>query len=231
MLLLLIPQGAPGTPPPAQPANVLDVALSLADVVYRLGFQSLKDFGAATWISTDELYEHADEAVKKIAYNSGVFITLDTSVDVTAGTGVYALPATHVYTLAAALLAELGPPRVLRITPVRDLWALDGSWPATPGASTRCSMDAGSVGTITLYPLPIENAELQQVCEEFPGQVEDGASTVALPTVLQDYLSYAMLAGARGKESEAAMPEMAAHYRERMDLYEQIIEHLWGAAQ
>jgi hypothetical protein len=237
MLLLLIPQGLGGggpdsqPPAPATPGNVLDAAVSLGDVLYRLGFQSVADMGAEPWVSVDELYQHADEAIKKIAYRSGVFLTLDQSVSVVAGTGVYELPATHVYTLAAALVYETGAPVPLRMTPVRDLWALDGTWPTTAGVPTRCSMDAGSVGTITVYPIAVDDAEMQQVCEEYPADVMAGATTVALPTVLQDYLSYAMLAGARGKESEAAMPEMAAHYRERMELYEQVIEHLWGAAQ
>jgi len=225
MLLLLIPQGPAGTGPPPTVSG-LDVAASLADVIYRLGFQGLNDFGAEPWVSTDELYQFADEAAKKIAYQSGVFLTLDASITVTPGTAVYELPATHVYTLAAAL--GNAP---LRITPVRDLWALDANWAATSGPSTRCSFDAGSVGTISLYPSPTAGGSLNQVCQEFPPQVQAGASAIALPTVLQDFLSYAMLAGARGKESEAAMPEMAAHFAERCALYEQIIEHLWGAGQ
>ena len=117
---------------------------------------------------------------------------------------------------------------MLRITPVRELWALDGTWPATPGPAARCSFDAGSVGTITLYPVPTAGGTLSQVCQEFPA---DGSTELALPAVLQDLFSYAMLAGARGKESDSAMPEMAAHFGERVKLYEQIAEHLWGPGQ
>jgi hypothetical protein len=47
--------------------------------------------------------------------------------------------------------------------------------------------------------------------------------------VLQDYFTYAMLAGALGKESEQAMPEMARHYGQRIGLYEQVMDHLWGS--
>jgi hypothetical protein len=209
----------------------VDASVSLADTLYRLGFQGLSDMGAEPWVSVAELYQHADDAVKKIAYKSGVFLSLDQSITVTAGTAVYELPATHVYTLMAALVPATGSPQLLRLTPVRDLWALDGSWSTSSGDAKRCSLDAGSVGTITLYPNPITGGTLAQVAEEYPAQIQAGATTVALPTVLRDYLSYAMLAGARGKESEAAMPEMAKHYQGRLDLYEQIIEHLWGAAQ
>jgi hypothetical protein len=69
---------------------------------------------------------------------------------------------------------------------------------------------------------------LAQVCQEFPPAVQDGNSRLALPAVLQDHSSYAMPAGAREKESEAAMPEMADHFRQRLKLYGQVIEHLWG---
>jgi hypothetical protein len=92
-------------------------------------------------------------------------------------------------------------------------------------------MDAGSVGTVTLYPNPLTGGTVTQVCQEFPAAIVLGASAVLLPTVLGDYFTYAMLAGARGKESEAAMPEMAGHFEQRMKLYEQVIEHLWGPGQ
>lgn len=219
LVLLLAPQGAA--------AVALDVEAALEDVVYRLGFGSRAELAAAaSWVTETELYQWADEAAKRLAYRAGVFITVDTSITVTPSTAAYNLQANHVFTLAAALG---GTP--LRITSVRDLWALDGSWPATSGPAQRCSLDAGAVGTITLYPKPTAGGTLEQICQEYPGTVEAGSSELALPTVLQDYFSYAMLAGARGKESEAAMPEMAAHFAQRVAMYEQVIEHLWGPGQ
>jgi len=92
-------------------------------------------------------------------------------------------------------------------------------------------MDAGSVGTITLYPNPTVGGTLFQILEEFPATLQVGSSQMYLPTVLQDFFSYALLAGARGKESPSAMPEMQAHFKARCDLYEQVIEHLFGAGQ
>jgi hypothetical protein len=205
----------------------MDTANCIPDALYRLGFQGPGDIAlAGTWVTVAELYQWADEAAKKIAYESGVFITYDTSIAVTSGTAVWSLPASNVFTLAAWLGSN-----ALRITPVRELWALDGTWTATSGPSTRCSLDAGSVGTITLYPNPAVGGTLNQVAEEYAAPIALGSSTVALPSVLQDYFSYAMMAGARGKESDAAMPEMAAHFEERMKLYEQVIEHLYGPGQ
>jgi hypothetical protein len=219
MLLLLFPQGAA--------AGELDVANSLNDALYRLGFQGAADIAAAgSWVSVAELFQWADEAAKELAYRSGVFLTADASITAIAGTATYALPARHVFTVNAWLN---GVP--LRITAVRDLWALDANWPTTSGNTTRASMDAGSVGSITLYPNPLTGGPLAQVCQECPPAIALGASAILLPTVLVDYFTYAMLAGARGKESEAAMPEMASHFEQRLKLYESVIQHLWGAGQ
>jgi hypothetical protein len=205
----------------------VDLANAVSDVLYRLGFQGAGDIAAAGGYATvSELYQWADEAAKKLAYLAGAFTAWDTSITVSAGTAVYNEPATHVFTIAAWLGSN-----PLRITPVRELWALDATWPATTGLSTRCSMDAGAVGTITLYPKPTVGGTLGQVIQEFPGTIALGSSTVALPSVLQDYFSYAMLAGARGKESDAAMEDMAEHFEERLRLYEQVIGHLYGPGQ
>ena len=135
-----------------------------------------------------------------------MFPTLDTSITVTSGTAVYSLPASHVFTLQAWLAGA-----ELRITPVRELGAIDSTWPITSGPSTRASFDAGSVGTITLYPNPTVGGTLAQVCEEYPATVSVSASTIALPTVLQDFFAYACLAGARGKESDGMQIEMGEH--------------------
>jgi hypothetical protein len=228
MLLLLIPQGGGGGSGPSG----LDLQYALPQVLYRLGFQGLSDVEAASsWVSVAELYQWADEAAKRLSYEVGVFIVLDTSVSVSAGTAAYSLPASHVFTLAVALVAASGVPQILRLTPVKDLWALDANWPASSGAARRCSMDAGAVGTITLYPIPTAGGTLSQICQEFPATIAVGSTVIALSAVLEDYFGYAMLAGARGKESDAAMPEMAKHFGERMKLYEQVMEHLWGPGQ
>ena len=219
MLLLLLRTAAAATG--------LDVANAVRDVVYRLGFQGSADLAASgSWVTGAELYQWADDAAKKLSCQAGVFVVYDDSITVVAGTAAYPLPASHVFTLVAALGTG-----TLRITSVRDLEALDALWAASTGAAQRCSLDAGAVGTITLYPNPVTGGTLKQVCQEFPAAVAEGSATVALPSVLQDYFSYAMLAGARGKESEAAMPEMAAHFAERVKLYERVIAHLWGAGQ
>ena len=206
---------------------MIDVSECVNDVIYRLGFQSLADLEASgNWVLLVELYQWADEAAGKVAYESGVFLTWDTSITAESGTAIYNLPASHVFTLAAWLGNS---PQ--RMTTVSDLWALAAAWPATSGPAARASLDAGGVGTLTLYPVPTAGGTVGQIAEEYPPTIAAGSSQVALPSILQDYFSYAMLAGARGKESDAAKPEIAAHCQARMELYDQVIQHLYGPGQ
>jgi hypothetical protein len=240
---------------------VLSILSSVNDVAFRLGFLStaeLEETTPAPWVTQAELYTWADEAVKRLAYEAGMFVVVDSSVQVIPFSGVLNLPLTHVFTLLAAYLTNGGGtvgsgeawgtlpwgtvpwgggtlyvaagPLVyglLRLTSVRDLYALDGTWPVTTGTPKRASLDAGSVGTITLYPIPTAAGVLFQVCQEYP-TVSQVQPLISLPTVLQDYLTYYMLWGAREKESEMRQPEMADHYKQRTALYEQLIQGYWG---
>ena len=205
---------------------MVDTANSVNDVVYRLGFLSLADLVAnAVWLTRAELYQWADDAAKRLSYESGLFLAWTRVSPWWRGRRCIPCPT------ATSSRWRFGGPEPLRITRVEDLWALDGSWGATSGDPKRCSMDAGSVGTITLYPKPAQGGTLGQICQEYPATISQGSSQVGVPSVLQDYFSYALLAGVWGKESPAAMGEMAEHYRKRMELYEQVIEHLWGPGQ
>ena len=119
----------------------------------------------------------------------------------------------------------------LRITPVRELWDLDATYPTTAGAPKRASFDAGAVGQILLYPIPNVDGTLLQVYQEYQPAITAAAPDVTLPSILGDLFSYRMLQGARLKESDARMDEMAAHYGERCALYEAIAKHLYGSGQ
>ena len=206
----------------------MDVANSVSDVTYRLGFVNAGEITSTSWVTPTELYQFADEAAKKLARDTGAFVTYDASIAISAPTAAYALPSSHVFTLMAAAIYVNGTIQILRMTAVRDLWALDANWQTTAANPVRASLDAGAVGTITLYPAPVSNATLGQVLEEFPATIASGSSTVSLPAVLQDMFTYEILRGARAKESPNAMPEMAAHFGERARLYGQICDHLFG---
>jgi hypothetical protein len=209
----------------------LDTAASVTDVIYRLGFATSGDFSDSSWVTAAELYQWGDEAAKRLARETGAFVTFDESIALAPGTASYRLPSAHVYTVMAWAVYADGSGQLLRLTSVGDLWALDGNWQTTTGDARRVSLDAGGPGTITVYPIPIEAGTLWQALEKFPATISAAASTVSLPTVMQDFFSYRMLAGARGKESPQADLAMAQHFSQRADLYTQIATYLFGGSQ
>jgi hypothetical protein len=206
---------------------MINTANCVTDLIYRLGFQSSTDLTTvANYVSQTELYQWFDEEVQRLAYEAGAFVTWDTSLSTTPSTATYTLPASNVFTLLASWSGA-----ILRISPVRELWALDATYSATSGTPQRASLDAGSVGTITLYPKPLSSATIGLVAQEYPATINASNPNVQLPSVFQDYLSYAALAGARGKESEGRMDDMADHYAARAEMYRAIAKHLFGSGQ
>jgi len=207
----------------------LDVSACILDVWYRLGFSSADDLANETWLTVAELYQFLDDAVKALGRSTGVFLTYDATIAVTPGLPTYALPARHVFTESAWLLYADGHVQLLRLTGVGQLFALDANWPTTLGDPTRLSLDAQDVETCILYPVPLQNATLAQVCETYPADVALGGAALALNPVLQDMLTYAALAGARSKESDSRDGDMAKHFAARVAMYQAIVESLWGS--
>jgi hypothetical protein len=217
----------PGTPLPGCDANNC-----VSDLWFRAGFMSPEDMAVDDrWTTLDDLYEYADEAVKRLTYALGMFKAYDASVAVAAGTAQYTLPAEHAFTVIAWLAYAAGPVQMLRLSNVAQLFALDAAWSVATGPPVRLSLDAGGTGTATLYPAPVTNATLAQVEQYLPHTVAAGASDIPLSPICQDYVSYAMLATALSKESDHAKPEVAAHCAERCRLLEQVFQHLWGEGE
>jgi hypothetical protein len=219
------------SPTPGVPLPGCDATNCLNDVWFRLGFMNADDMAVDDrWVTLDELFEFADEAVKRLAYSVGLFKAYDASVAVTAGAAQYTLPDQHVFSVAAWFQSG-GAVQLLRLSNVAQLFSLDAAWGAKTGAPVRLSLDAGGTGTATLYPSPDSDGTLAQVEQELPHDVTAGASDIPLSPVVQDYFTMAMLATALSKESDHARPEVAAHLSERMRLLEQVFEHLWGPGQ
>jgi hypothetical protein len=208
-----------------------DAANCIADLWFRLGFLSPDDMAIDDrWVTIAELYQFADDVVKGLASRLGLFMVYDASIAIVNGTGLYTMPAGHIFTVMAWSVIS-GTLQILRLTTSGQLFALDATWPATSGTPTRISFDAGGVGTGTLYPAPTANGTLAQILQQFPAAVVAGSSSIPVSPVLQGYFSYALLAAARSKESDQAMPEIAAHAKARMANYEKVFEHLYGAGR
>ena len=181
------------------------------------------------WVTLNELYQFADDAAKALARSTSLFLVYDASIDVTAATPIYALPPGWVWSESAWLAYAAGPVQLLRLSTVGQLFALDAQWSAASGNPLRLSLDAAGVGNGVLYPAPVAPATLAGVLGLCPPAVGASSSALPLSPVLQDYFTYLMLGGARGKESDSQMADVADHCRERAKLYEATIAHTSGA--
>jgi hypothetical protein len=213
---------------------MIDVANCVADSWFRLGFESAADMAAAAWLAPSEPYQFADDAVKRLARTTALFLTYDASIAVTPPTSTYALPAPRAFTESAWLNYGGGsnPIQQLRPTSTADLWALDAGWVNAGGSPARISFDAAGPSNAVLYPAPGAGAAtLWQIMGLVPPTIASGASTLQVPAVVADYITCAIIAGARSKESDSAMPEVAAHLGERMRLYEAVFQSYWGTGR
>jgi hypothetical protein len=217
MPCLLFPGG------PAAPSGV-DIAAVIQDILPALGATSQADLD---WCTQAELYQFADEANKRLAARVGVWVDRYAWQTVTTGQPSLAAPLGHVDTIH---VSWNGSP--LRPTSVRELEGLDASYSTTEAAvPDRFSMDLGAPGTITVYPINTMVGTAEVIFHRFQPQIALGNSLVPIPSPLQDYFGYSMLAEARRKESDAAMPDMADHFAQRVSLFEQVLTQYFGETE
>lgn len=194
----------------------------IADILPALGATSLQDLD---WASSTELYQWADEAVKRLSHRCGVFVERDTSTSVVESTSQYPVPAGHIDTIHVTL-GTLS----LRASTVAELEALDGTWAVTQGPVSRFSMEADGTDFITLYQVPTSTGTLAWIFHQFPEEITSG-SLVDVPSPMADYLAYAMVGEARRKESDRAMAEVSDHCDQMMALMEEVACAYWGPGQ
>jgi hypothetical protein len=216
VLLAIIPQG---------PAIAgVDLANTITNILPTLGATSLADLD---WCTQAELFQWADEAAKRLSHRIGVFVARDTSTKLTAGTAVYPTPTGHVDTIHVTVV----PTTKLLPSSVQELASLDSTWPATSGPATRYSMDGGGNGTILVYAIPTAAGVLAVIMHEYLPQIQAGASAIPVCSPVADYFGYTMLAGARRKESDHTMADMADHFDQRVEMYEKVLTHYFGEGQ
>jgi hypothetical protein len=182
-------------------------------------------WGDLDWCTQAEVWGWFWEAQSRLA-ELGLFVAAETFSTV-AGTGSYALPADWLNTIFASVNGQQ-----MRPVSAAELVALDSYWSGaacwTQQVPGRYSMDAGALGTITLYPYPGAVNSVTLVDQVLPPAISTGQTTSPIHALLQDYFLYFALQRARGKESPNAMPEVAAAAAQMVKMYEQIICSYWG---
>jgi hypothetical protein len=218
LLLLFAPQ------PAIAAAGYINMAQAVSDMWAPLNARSQAD--AIFWTQA-ELYTWLDEAMQRLARKIGVFVDYDQSLTTAANTKAYPLPAAHIRTIQADVNGK-----VLRARNVQELEALDSAWPTATAAEPKAFvLDTKGFVELQLYPAPsvaFQSLAIGLAMIKLPASITLANAILAAPPVLQDYFTFAALAGARSKESNASMDEVADWLRSITDLILQAAEGVWG---
>lgn len=197
---------------PVSPATVISDALpalnsaSTADLVF--------------WTEA-ELYQFVDEAVRRAARESLAFAAV-AILPVTGGSTGAAMPTGS----STAIWASWNGVS-LRSASVGELEARDDSWDTATGTPSHWTVELGT-GVIRLYPIPPTDGVLLALVQGCPPAVALGGA--ALPAVhpFFGYLVQEVIGAARGKVSDATMPEIASHTAQRGAMYLDTFKQYWG---
>jgi hypothetical protein len=95
----------------------MNLANCIGDAWFRLGFQSAVEAAAVgAWVTAAELYQFADDAVKRLARTTALFLTYDSSIEVTPFVSIYQNIAAQVFTESAWIGTTTITSAVLSVT-------------------------------------------------------------------------------------------------------------------
>ncbi len=103
-------------------------------------------------------------------------------------------------------------------------------WAVHKGTPDAWYEDLLGSNVLGLAPVPDDVFTIAEIYEGWQPQLDKMQPLVAGPGPLKAYLTMCLLAEAYGKEGEAEMPDVAAHCRGRMEMYEQMMQAYYGAA-
>jgi hypothetical protein len=179
------------------------------------------------WDPTD-LIRWCDECVKHLARLAPVFAIRDTSLATAANTPTYALPPRHVATMHVSVGTSS-----LRPANANELEGLNPAFRTDQGPPARWYEDTlpGSGALVGLAPVPAAaGAAIPVVYASFPPEVDVAGSNtlVPAPPPVKGYMAMYILAEAYQIEGESEMPDVAAHAKGRLQLYEQAFAQYFG---
>lgn len=171
------------------------------------------------------LIEWLDEGVKRLAVKAGVFITRATTLTV-ATQAAYASPPRHCSTIHVSVGST-----PLRPSGTIEMEARNPSYQTTPGTPAYWYQDLQGMDVIALTPVPDSEQTLAEIYEAWPETLDAGGQTTSVPgpAPLKGYLTMHLLAEAYGREGEIESPDIAAHCRGMVAMYDQMFKGYYGA--
>lgn len=171
---------------------------------------------SAVWWDAAELYTWANDTLRRMR-QARIYVE-QTSYTLTSGQQTYTLPSK-----AAQLLIVAYDGTVLPRFTAKEMDAARQTWRAyaapEPPESVVEAMSAEN--TFAVVPSPTATlSALLAVTVSLPADVSAGAPTASVPSWMAEPLYLGMLAGARGRDTDGAMPEVAASIERVLSLIE-----------
>lgn len=203
--------------------------MNVSDNITRLVPQLHADSAAnLVWWTECEITTFIDEAAKRLARTTGLFIVRDTSTVLVADQALYALPARHVKTLFVFL-----NDKPLIPTPIDKLELMDPGFQRPSDLSERWCEDKEGIGNLRLWPAPngpTAAGTLAIVYVEHRETLDCSGvtTTMVIPKPVEDMLDTFALSKAWLRESDVRLQEVGKHLEERARLMEQVCAQYWG---
>lgn len=203
-----------------------DVVTQMTEILPALHSLTESDL---VFVTGDEIIRLYDEAVKRLAANLTLFVAIDTSITLVSGQAEYSLPSRHLATIRIAL-----PTGMLTASTSRRLEVKDDAFGTTTGTPTDWYQDKIGSGVFRLYPVPNTTGTVVTVIYlEYPAELdcERSTRTIPAPDWIVDMLDWEVLAEVYGQNSDAQMPEVAAHLKQLVGFYQQAAEADYGGGR
>lgn len=182
------------------------------------------------WTETD-LMGWANEALQLLSRQARLFVRRDTGNATVNGQRAYTLPARHIATLHAAYANKPLNPTDRDLLDALDA-AADAAVCGVGASPSRWYEDTlGLHSTIGIYPSPSAAAALALL---FVRQVElltGSLSTMPIPRCMAAFIQDYVLGEAWGHDSDFSMPELAAHFVSKREMYLGVYRQYWGPRQ
>lgn len=202
---------------------MIDTAAVINSILPDLHAEVLTEL---TFWTESDLIRWQDECVKHLSHLALMFVVRDTTIVTAAAGPRYNLPPRHVTTLHVSLGAT-----PLRPANVEELEGLDPAFQSSQGTPERWYEDKIGTPELALAPVPdTGGVAVPVVYSSWPPEIDVNKvnTTLAAPAPLKGYMAMAILSEAYGSEGEAEMPDVAAHCRGRLALYEQLFQGYYG---
>lgn len=184
-----------------------------------------------TFWTEANLEEFIDDGLKRLSRVANIFVERSTANTTVSGTSSYALPSRHNATLHVSFgTAPLRPANTIELEMRDSAYRTVAATSDLPPAYWYEDLEGNEAIGIT--PVPITAAALALVCSVWPVEVDTAEvnTLVQAPAPVAGYLAIYALSRAYSREGESAMPDVAMHCASRCQMYEQLFQHLWGAA-